>query len=297
MTPTDVFGTVTVVAAAISSPDEPLPGASSGLWPPPPVARGTIGEVAVDDRLAHGRQHADPTDPSVRARPIQTTAMELPHHDRIDVERPPMRADQPFPDDEWVPRLKSTGAERDHAIACLRGLLVRAARHQMGRMPQAVDLGATRRDEIVDSAADDATLSVLRRLDSFEGRSRFSTWAFKFGILQAGVEVRRAAWNGRDVPLDDHAAGVLGTTGSPESHSEAVDLAAAVRTAIETVLTPHQRRVAVSLLVDEVPIDVLADRLGTNRNALYKTLHDARRRIRSALQDQGLLEPTPEVTS
>lgn len=174
-------------------------------------------------------------------------------------------------------------------------------------MPQAVVLGASRREEIVHTAADDATLAVLRRLDSFQGRSRFSTWAFKFGILQAGTEMRRAAWSGRDVPIDDVPVVDRSPTSSPESHAEALDLAAAVRAAIDTELTAHQRRIAVALLVDEVPIDVLADRLGTNRNALYKTLHDARRRIRKELLEKGLLEkgplerrlldPTPEVAS
>ncbi len=77
---------------------------------------------------------------------------------------------------------------------------------------------------------------------------------------------------------------------SPDAHAEAAQLAHAVRDAITTELTPHQRRVALALLVEGVPIDVLADRLGTTRNALYKTLHDARRRLRAALIDGGLLE-------
>jgi len=196
-----------------------------------------------------------------------------------------------------VARLSSVGAEHEEAVARLRDLLVRAARHQVSRMPQALELGAAGREEIVQSAANDATLAVLRRLESFEGRSRFTTWAFKFGILHAGVEVRRAAWSGRDVQIDDLSIIDPNPTRSPESHSEALGFASAVRAAIETELTAHQRTVAVALLVDEVPIDVLADRLGTNRNALYKTLHDARRRLRSVLTHQGLLEPTPEVAT
>jgi RNA polymerase sigma-70 factor (ECF subfamily) len=199
-----------------------------------------------------------------------------------------------FPDHEWVPRLTSGGAIRDDAISRLRELMLRAWRHQVSRMPQAIDLGAIRRHEIIHTAADEATLSVLSRLTSFEGRSRFTTWAYKFGIFQAGVEVRRAAWDGREIQL--HDLPVVDPAGSPEAQAESRDLAAAVCDAMLQELTPHQRRVAIALLVDGIPIDVLADRLGTTRNALYKTLHDTRRRLRAHLSAQGLLAPTPEVT-
>lgn len=199
-------------------------------------------------------------------------------------------------DHEWVPRLASTGAVRDDAISRLRKLMLRAARHQVSRMPQAVDLGATRREEIIHSAANEATLSVLSRLGRFEGRSRFTTWAYKFGIFQAGAEVRRAAWIGREIQLHDVAIIDQTATGSPEAHAEGRDLATAVHQAMVHELTPYQRRVALALLVDGVPIDVLAERLGTTRNALYKTLHDARRRLRAHLSAQGLLGPIPEVT-
>ena len=82
---------------------------------------------------------------------------------------------------------------------------------------------------------------------------------------------------------------------SPDEYAEGSELAAAVRAAIDSVLTPHQRRIALALLVEEVPIDVLAERLGTNRNALYKTLHDARGRLRSHLAAQGY--PTASSSS
>lgn len=78
---------------------------------------------------------------------------------------------------------------------------------------------------------------------------------------------------------------------TPADLAEAAQLARALEHAIATVLTPHQRRVALALVVDDVPIDVLADRLGTNRNALYKTLHDARTRLRAALVATGHLDP------
>lgn len=196
----------------------------------------------------------------------------------------------PASNGEWLERLSLPGEVRDEAVSRLHGLMVRAARHQVHRMPEALALGAARREEIVLSAADEATVSVLNRLEAFEGRSRFTTWAFKFGILHAGVEVRRAAWKDREVELVP-THDVTTTDPSPEGYAETRDLAAALGRAIEQALTPHQRRVTLALLVDEVPIDVLAERLATTRNALYKTLHDSRKRLRAQLRLAGYLPP------
>jgi RNA polymerase sigma-70 factor (ECF subfamily) len=200
------------------------------------------------------------------------------------------------PDHEWIGRLSATGPVRDEAVARLHELMLRASRHQVGRMPEAAALGAVRRDEIVHAAADEATLSALGRLHTFEGRSRFTTWAYKFGILQAGVELRRAEWRDREVRLHDVTEPTERPAASPEAYAEGRDLAEAVRDGLSEALTDHQRSVAVVLLVDGVPIDVLADRLGTNRNAVYKTLHDARRRLRAHLVAQGFtLEGTTKA--
>ena len=191
--------------------------------------------------------------------------------------------------DDWIARLSVPGRMREDAVAHLHGLMVRAARHQIARMPEAGPLGAARREEIVQTAADEATVSVLSRLGAFEGRSRFTTWAYKFGIVHAGVEVRRAAWGNREIRLDDVPEPADRSGTGPESSAESRDLARAVRIGLAEALTPHQRRIAFAVLVDEIPIDVLAERLGTNRGALYKTLHDARKRLRAHLSAQGYL--------
>lgn len=196
-----------------------------------------------------------------------------------------------FPGDDWIARLSMTGPIREEAIGQLHALMIRAARHQVSRMPDSAALGAAVREDIVNSAADDATIAVLGRLDSFEGRSRFTTWAYKFGILQAGVHVRRARWKGREIQLREIAEPAASHAASPEAHSEGRDLAQAVNDAIASSLTAHQQRVAVALLIDEVPIDVLAERLGTTRNALYKTLHDVRKRLRTELESRGFEAP------
>lgn len=200
----------------------------------------------------------------------------------------------PPADHDWIASLTSTGRRREEAIGHLHDLLLRASRHQVNRMPEAITLGATLREELINTAADEATLSVLAKLDDFEGRSRFTTWAYKFGILRAGVEVRRHVWRNRDLSLDDDRTSFEPRTGawaSPDAHVEGSDLAAAVQDGLLHALTDHQRRVAVALLVDEVPIDILAERLETTRNALYKTLHDARKRLRVHLVDNGYAVP------
>lgn len=197
-------------------------------------------------------------------------------------------------DEQWVAGLAATaGPGRDEHVARLHALMVRAARHQLGRMAEASSLGAARRDEVVHSAADEATMSVLDRLGTFEGRSRFTTWAYKFAILQTAVEVRRVAWRTRHVELGDARDVATGEV-SPVEFVEGIDLAAAVRDGLTQALTAYQRQVAIALLVDGVPIDVLAERLGTSRGAIYKTVHEARKRLRAYLATRG---HDPERTS
>jgi RNA polymerase sigma-70 factor (ECF subfamily) len=190
----------------------------------------------------------------------------------------------------WVEVLSVPGPERDEALRRLHDLLLRAARHQLRRMQRLLDrVGVERTDEIANQAADEALVVLLTKLSTFEGRSRFTTWAYKFAILQVSTEVRRLAWRDREVPLDTAVLDVSAGT-SPEQLAEATDLADATWCAIEQVLSPHQRSVTIALLVDDVPVDVLAERLGTTRNALYKTLHIARGRLRAYLDDAGYLD-------
>jgi RNA polymerase sigma-70 factor (ECF subfamily) len=197
----------------------------------------------------------------------------------------------PAPTEEaWAADLTGGGRAGQLALRRLHDVLLRASRHQVWRLRDLLPgAGPGDLEDLAQQAADDALVAVLRQLAGFEGRSRFTTWAYKFGIYHAGVAVRRQAWRNREVPLPDTLP-LVDTSPTPADLSEAAQLARAVREAIGSALTPHQRRVALALLVEEVPIDVLADRLGTTRNALYKTLHDARRRLRTALTAQGHLE-------
>lgn len=211
--------------------------------------------------------------------------------------RPVTRAEHghtPEPAD-WVAALSCGGAGQLAATRLLHELMLRAAGHQVSRMRAALpDDSAATVDVIVNQAADEAMTALLSKLHTFEGRSRFTTWAYKFAILQAATDVRRLQWQHREVELNDLdlAEGPAGEHDSPEHMAEASDLASALAVSMRTVLTPHQRRVAVALLVDGVPIDVLADRLGTTRGALYKTVHDVRNRLRADLTGKGYLPTT-----
>ncbi len=196
----------------------------------------------------------------------------------------------PLSNEEWMRRLTTTGRVREDAIGHLRELMLRAAGHQVHHMAGANGLGAARVEEVVHSAADEATLVVLSRLDTFEGRSRFTTWAFKFGVLHAKVEMRRLVWRDREIQMDDAFDIPTPVDNAPEATAEMNDLHQAVRRGLAEALTQHQRRIATALLIDEVPIDVLAERLGTSRGALYKTLHESRKKLRSYLEARELLD-------
>jgi RNA polymerase sigma-70 factor, ECF subfamily len=191
---------------------------------------------------------------------------------------------------DWLAALRGEGGARDGAVGRLHALLLRAARFELSRRrPMLPHLRGDDLDDIAHEAADDALVSVLARLDDFRGESRFTTWAYKFALLEAAVKLRRRAWQGREVPLEPESWAIIRSGGlAPEEEAEQSELLHAIRAAIESVLTPHQRKVLVALALNGVPIDVLADRLSTTRGALYKTLHDARRKLRRHLAEVGL---------
>jgi RNA polymerase sigma-70 factor (ECF subfamily) len=192
----------------------------------------------------------------------------------------------------WLAMLRSDGPERDEAVARLHALLLRAARFELGRRRAALSyVRGEELDDIAVQAADDALMAVLAKLDDYRGASRFTTWAYKFALLEAGVRLRRRAWQEREVVLDAEDWPTAADTRSVHDDVVQGEVLEALRQSVEGALTPHQRRVFVALALNEVPIDVLAERLGTTRGALYKTLHDARHRLREELAKQGLARP------
>lgn len=194
----------------------------------------------------------------------------------------------------WLTALRSDGLGHDQAVADLYMLLYRAARHEAQcrraslPAPVADDL-----DDLARQAASDAVVVVLRKLDTYRGASRFTTWAYKFVVFEVSAALRRERWRGRTVSMDDaewdRLADRLADRMPDGAHAglEVRELIGAIERAVATDLTPRQRDIFTAVVVHEVPIDVLADRLSTTRGAIYKMLHDARRKLRSSLEAQG----------
>jgi RNA polymerase sigma-70 factor (ECF subfamily) len=190
--------------------------------------------------------------------------------------------------EEWLRCLTGSGRERDQALARLHELLFKAARFEVGRRRAALaHASADALDDLAIQAADDAMIALLSKVDTYRGASRFTTWAYKFALLEAAVRVRREQWRHREVPLEPEGWARIPDL-SCEDGAHSAELLAALRDGIRDRLTPHQRHVLVAITLDGVPIDVLAERLVTTRGALYKTLHDARRKLRRHLEAVGL---------
>jgi RNA polymerase sigma-70 factor, ECF subfamily len=191
-----------------------------------------------------------------------------------------------------VEALRPGAPGHDEAVRELHALLLRAARFEVSRRRGA--LSHVRGEELEDiamQAADDALMAVLAKLDDYRGDSRFTTWAYKFALLEAGVRLRRRAWQEREVVLAGESwPAMVDQRSSVHDALESREMLDALRAAMAETLTTHQREVFVALALNGVPIDVLAERLGTTRGALYKTLHDARRKLRRELAAAGLVE-------
>ncbi len=194
-----------------------------------------------------------------------------------------------FADDDsaaWVAALSAPGPAREAASARLHELLLRAARFEVSRRRASLPhLRGGDFDDLAVQSADDALMAIMAKLDTFRGDSRFTTWAYKFALLEAAVKLRRRAWQGREIPLEPETWEVFAADRpSPHSRAEENEVLRELKTAIDEELSPHQREVLVALTLNGVPIDVLAERLNTTRGALYKTLHDARKKLRTQIE-------------
>jgi RNA polymerase sigma-70 factor (ECF subfamily) len=193
---------------------------------------------------------------------------------------------------EWLSDLRTGGAERDAALVDLRSELVKGlSRGLVGWVEtDGPDFGA-----LAEDFADEAVMRILGHLDEFEGRSRFTTWGYKIAIRVALTELRRRRW--KDVSLERLLEGVPGVQAprqfsdpgvGPEMTAERVELLLRVERLIAQELTPKQATALVAVTIRGMPLEEVADRMGSNRNALYKLLHDARLRLQKALAREGL---------
>jgi RNA polymerase sigma-70 factor (ECF subfamily) len=204
--------------------------------------------------------------------------------------------------EEWLAQLRAAPPTQTKALEDLQKRLKRSIFYYLSRERSDLsDLATQELDQMAQDLAQDAVLRVLNNLDSFRGASRFTTWATKIAIRMAISDLRRAHY--KDYSLDNLTIGgelmpslsevepapTQGTRPpNPESATERDDVMDKISRAIDEALTERQRQALVAIAIDGVPLEIVAERMNTNRNALYKLLHDARRKLRSHLEAQGL---------
>jgi RNA polymerase sigma-70 factor, ECF subfamily len=196
------------------------------------------------------------------------------------------------PPDAWVRALSGRGDQREDAMARLHGALVRVARSELSRRHSQLNVSGPELDDLAHQAAADAMVAIMAKLGQFRGESQFTTWAYKFVMFEVSSKIGRHFWRNPQVPMDtedwDRLPDRFGF--DPAGESEQRDFVRAVRRAVDEDLTDHQRQIFVTLVLDGVPLDALAEKLGSSRNAIYKTMFDARRKLRASLVANGYLD-------
>jgi RNA polymerase sigma-70 factor (ECF subfamily) len=174
-------------------------------------------------------------------------------------------------------------------------MLLRVARAETRRRNGQLQISGPELDDLAHQAAADATLAIIAKIGEFRGESRFTTWAYKFVIFEVSGKIGQHFWRNPAARLEagewDRLPDRFGL--DPARESEWRDLVRAVRRAVEEELTEHQRHVFTAIALDGVPLDALAAKLGSSRNALYKTMFDARRKLRASLVADGYLHENP----
>jgi len=192
---------------------------------------------------------------------------------------------------EWLRVLAGTGPQREEGLARLHALLLRIARAEVARRGPRLRLTGPELDDLAYQAAADALIAITSKLGQFRGESRFTTWAYKFVIFEVSTKIGRHFWRHPTVPFDaedwERLPDRFGF--DPAREAEWRDLVVALRRAVDEELTTRQRRVFVALVLNGVPLDALVIELASNRNAIYKTLFDARRKLRAALAANGYI--------
>jgi RNA polymerase sigma-70 factor (ECF subfamily) len=195
---------------------------------------------------------------------------------------------------EWTRTLESTGLVREQALARLHEMLLRIARGELRRRSGQHPITGPELDDLAHQAAADALLAITGKLSGFRGESRFTTWAYRFVILEVSTKLGRHFWQKPTVALDaqdwDRLPDRFGI--GPADQAQWQGLVEALHRAVDEDLTPRQRQVFVAIVLQGVPLDALVVQLGSNRNAIYKTMFDARRKLRAALAANGYLSTT-----
>lgn len=202
--------------------------------------------------------------------------------------------EKPEPDQRGVDlpqRLRFPGLEQETASAELHELLVRTARREAHRRAVGWGMSGPEVDDMADQAAADAMVAVLGKLHTFRGESRFTTWAYKFVIFEVAGKFNRHHWRRGESALKDSEWDELPARFGmqPEDEAEWHDLMAALHAAVAHDLSERQRVAFVAIVIHGTPLDAFSAEMGTSRNAVYKVLFDARRKLRTVLAAQGYL--------
>jgi RNA polymerase sigma-70 factor, ECF subfamily len=197
-------------------------------------------------------------------------------------------------DDEsarWIADLNSDGAIREAAAARLHTMLLRVAFGELRRRRGVLRITGPELDDLAHQAAGDAVMSIIAKVATFRGESRFTTWAYRFVILEVSSKIGRHFWRHPPASLDTEHWERLPDRFSvdPAQAPQWSELAGAIRRAVDEDLTDRQRRVFVAIVLQDVPLDALVVELASNRNAIYKSLFDARRKLRAVLVANGYL--------
>jgi len=191
----------------------------------------------------------------------------------------------------WLADLRAGGDRQAQALEDLRAIILRGLPYAIaGRL----DPNSPESEALTEEVVQETLMRVLEYLDSFEGRSQFTTWAHKIAVRAALTELRRVRW--REVPLpememneetDTSYREIADDQANPEEQLAQTEMMTRVNRIIMEELTDKQRQ-ALKAIMEGFPLEEVARRLGTNRNALYKMLHDARLRLKKRLEREGL---------
>jgi RNA polymerase sigma-70 factor (ECF subfamily) len=192
----------------------------------------------------------------------------------------------------WVEGLGADGPGHDQTVARLHDLVLRVARSEARRRSGQLQIAGPELDDLVHQAAADAVMAVVGKVGQFRGESRFTTWACKFAIFEVSTKIGRHFWQRPTAAMDaedwDRLPDRFGL--DPARVAEWRDVLAALRRAVEEELTDHQRRIFVAIVLNGIPLDAVVAELGSGRNAIYKALFDARRKLRASLVTHGYLD-------
>jgi len=198
--------------------------------------------------------------------------------------------------EEWIRALSGTGKQQEVAIGDLRQFLLQVALFTLYRYLKDIHaLSHSERLALAEDCAQEALITVLDHLDEFKGDSKFSTWAYKFAVNISLARARREGWKQISLEMlseskdsfDWFTSKKISTHQDVELQTLQAEITAILDEAIQHDLTDKQRMVFRLIVFEQVPMDGIVQRLGTNRNAVYKLLHDARKKLKQALQAHG----------